>query len=113
MLLQKGDKLLIAHRRLFQGDAERYFIGSVEAYDQGVVRIIGHTWVHDVAHGKLIRKEDKRCKIISLVSGSLLTYQLPAHVAVDLLRIEQHKQHLVLTGGDNFIMDISDRVAIA
>jgi len=110
MLIEKSEKLLIAHRRLYEKDAERFFIGVVDAYEQGVARISGYTWLHDVAHGKLIRKDDKRCKIIALSSGDFISYVLPAHLDIENLRIEQHKQHLLVTDGNNFIMDISERL---
>jgi len=110
MLIEKGEKLLIAHRRLYEKDAERFFIGDVGAYENGVVRVNGYTWIHDVPHGKLVRKDDKRCKLISLSSDGFISYVLPAHLDIETLRIEQHKQHLLLMDGNNFTMDISDRL---
>jgi len=111
MLIEKGEKLLISHRRMYERDNERYFIGVVEAYDQGLVRVKGYTWLHDITHGRLVRKDDKRCKIIPLNSGNLISYVLPAHLDIETSRIEQRKQHLVLTDGDVVAMDISDRLA--
>ena len=110
MLIEKGEKLLVAHRRLYESDIERYFLGVVDAYDQGLVRVTGYTWQHDIVHGRLVRKEDKRCKIFSLTAGNLISYVLPAHVDTAMLRIEQHKQHLLLTDGNTVTLDISDRV---
>jgi len=110
MLIEKGDKLLVAHRRLYERDTERFFIGAVECYEQGLARVSGYTWLHDVAHGKLVRKDEKRCKIIPLSSGDFISYILPIHLDVENLRMEQRKQHLLLTDGNNFIMDISERL---
>jgi hypothetical protein len=110
MLVEKGDRILVNHRRLYDGDAERFFVGIVDAYDAGLARVSGYTWLHDITHGKLNRKEDKRCKIIPLASGNVISYVLPNHLSIDTLRIEQRKQHLLLTDGNNFIMDISDRL---
>lgn len=113
MLLEKGEKILIAHRRLYETDIERYFLGVVDAYDQGVARVTGYTWQHDVIHGRLVRKEDKRCKILSLTSGGLFCYVLAAHLDIETLHIEQHKQRLLLTDGNTVALDISDRVPSA
>jgi hypothetical protein len=37
MLLKVGDKILVAHRRLYDKDEERFFVGRIEAYEAGVV----------------------------------------------------------------------------
>jgi hypothetical protein len=37
MLLKTGDKILIAHPRLFESDQDRFFVGQVEDYEAGVV----------------------------------------------------------------------------
>ena len=34
MLLEPGDKILVAHRRLFERDVVRFFLGSVDAYER-------------------------------------------------------------------------------
>ena len=36
MILETGAKVLIAHRRLFEGDHGRYFTGVVEGYEGGL-----------------------------------------------------------------------------
>jgi hypothetical protein len=33
MLLKAADRILVAHRRLFEKDVVRFFVGEVEAYD--------------------------------------------------------------------------------
>jgi hypothetical protein len=36
MLLEQGNKLLVTHRRLFEGDLPRFFVGEVEAYEDEI-----------------------------------------------------------------------------
>ena len=45
MILEVGSKLLVVHRRLFENDKSRYFIGKVEHCEDAVARVSGHTWV--------------------------------------------------------------------
>ena len=113
MLLAKGDKLLITHRRLYERDAERFFIGTVDAYEDGVVKVTGYTWQHDIPHGIVQRKEDKRTKLISLASGHVICYALAASVDIETVRIEQRKQHMLLTNSTRVLMDLTDRLPSA
>lgn len=112
MLLAKGDKLLINHRRLYDRDAERFFIGTTDGYEDGIVRVTGYTWQHDVPRGTVQRKDDKRCKLISLASGNVICYVLPATSDIESLRIEQRKSHMYLLDGERVIMDLTDRLPV-
>ena len=110
-MLETGDRLLIAHRRLFADDHPRFFVGTVESYDAGVVLVAGHSWVRDPFSGDCVRKPDLRTKVISLVSGSILVYRLPRDLNVDELRMEHGGDNeLVLTDGDKLHMDLTERV---
>ena len=112
MLIDKGDLLLVAHRRLYPGDAERFFLGKVEEYEQGLARVSGYTWIHDAHHGQLTRKEDRRCKVLSISSGTLIVYVLPKGLELEQLEIEHLKSRMFLSDRRNFIMDISDRMGL-
>jgi hypothetical protein len=77
MLLKKRDKILIAYRRLFENDERRFFLGQVDDYDAGVVKLTGHAYVPDIIGGLMIDKAEQRTKVLALSSGTLLVYQLP------------------------------------
>lgn len=108
MLLAEGDNLLIAHRRLFDKDESRFFIGKVVAYDAGLVKVQGHSFVRDVISGRIIEKAESRSKIFSLTSGTLLVYQLPGTVNMEsfILRAEEGRLHA--TDGHGFVMNLAD-----
>ena len=111
MLLQQGDKIFVAHRRLFPQDQPRFFAGTVEDYELGVAKVRGHSWVREPVKGEMHCKTDPRTKLIALASGTCLIYQLPAELDLDDLRIHQAPAHaLLLTDGGTFRMDITDRV---
>ena len=74
MLLQPDDKLLVVHRRLFERDGSRFFVGRVDGYESGIVRLTGFTFVRDPIGGAVSRKSDPRTKLFSLSSGTLLVY---------------------------------------
>lgn len=108
--MRNGDKLLVSHRRLFSEDLPRFFLGTVEDYEDGVASVLGHSWVRDVLKGEFLRKDDQRNKIVSLTSGNLIIYKLPRSVDLDAITIQygpNQEQHL--TDGAEFRMDITDR----
>ena len=80
MFLQEGAKLLVCHRRLFAEDQPRFFVGVVEACDGPLAKVSGFSWTRDASRG-YVRKDDRRTKIVSLGSGSVIVYELPAEEA--------------------------------
>ena len=109
MILSNGAKLLISHRRLFAEDHPRFFFGVVEACSESIAKVSGFTWTRDPTHG-FQRKSDRRSKLISLASGSLIAYEIPAEVEVEAIRIEQTGHTVVATDGAKFRMDLSERL---
>jgi hypothetical protein len=108
MLLRGGEKLLVAHRRLFEKDEVRFFIGRVDAYEAGVIKSTGHTFVRDAAGGRVVEKAEPRTKILSLASGTLLVYQLPDSVVLEELKFESLGGHVTLTDGKAFTMNLAE-----
>src|SRR5439155_18235180 len=102
------DKILVAHRRLFESDEVRFFVGQVEDYEAGVVKAKGHSYVRDPIAGLVIEKADERTKILALSSGTLLVYQLPDAVALDGLRFAIVESRLMLTDGRGFTMNLAE-----
>ena len=68
MILSTGAKLAICHRRLFSEDHVRLFLGTVEAYADGIAKVSGFTWTRDPTHG-FQKKADRRTKLISTSAG--------------------------------------------
>jgi hypothetical protein len=110
MLLEKGAKVLICHRRLFAEDHPRFFVGTVDQYADGIAKVSGFSWTRDAARG-FQRKADERTKLIALASGAMIVYEVPASLHVESLRIEQPGGHsVIVTDGARFRMDLSERV---
>ena len=113
MILEKGDKILAAHRRLFAGDQPRFFTGEVEETQGNVVAATGHSWLRDVFESRMVRKNDLRTKILSLSSGTLIVYQLPREVDLDALKLDAGiGSQMVLTDGASFHMDVGENIRV-
>ncbi|HQY87351.1 MAG TPA: hypothetical protein PK402_01750 [Tepidisphaeraceae bacterium] len=108
MLLKEGDNIFVAHRRLFDKDEPRFFVGRVDAYEAGVIKTTGHSYVRDLMDGRMIEKPEERTKILSLSSGTLLVYQLPRAVALDALKFVAGDGSLSLTDGKAFTMNLME-----
>ena len=109
MLLAPGEKVAVAHRRLFADDKHRWFIGAVDAYEHGLARVTGYTWVQDAFAGAFVRKDRPTTKLISLFSGGLLVYVLPGSSRAEDLRFESQRDGTIwLSDGDDFRMDMTE-----
>lgn len=107
-LLEPGERLLVVHRRLFEGDDNRFFLGEVEAFDAGAVRVTGYSFVRDAVHGAVCRKHELRTKILSLTSGTLLVYVLPRSLNLEQTELHWKDADIRLTDGENFTMNLSE-----
>jgi predicted secreted hydrolase len=109
MMLETGSRILIVHRRLFETDKGRYFMGEVDQYESGLVKVTGHSWVQEQFGGKLVKKDELRTKIFSLMSGTLLVYELPSRLDLKMVKFVQATDgKLCFTDGSKFRMDLTE-----
>ena len=110
MLIERGAKVLVAHRRLFVEDQPRWFAGVVDDYADGIARVTGFSWQRDPTRD-IQRRSDPRTKLIALASGSLIVYQLPSETDLEAVEIRQSGAHTIwLTDGRKLKMDLSERI---
>ena len=60
MILQKGEKVHVIHRRHYEKDLHRHFIGVVDAYEQGVARVTGHVYTVDSVKFSFLKRAGHR-----------------------------------------------------
>jgi len=107
-MLNEGDKVLVVHRRLFRGDAAHYLVGRVDAYEAGLVKVTGHSYVRDPYTGRMIEKTEPRTKILALNSGTLIVYQLPSATALETLAFSWVEGRLSASDGQGFTMNLGE-----
>ena len=108
MILQQGEKLHIIHRRYFEKEPRRHFIGAVDIYDAGLARVTGNVWVVDTVKFAFIKRPEKRIRIISLVSGDLLVNIIPPSVDLEKIYYHQEKKGVRVTDGTDWYLDLSE-----
>jgi len=114
MILEKGSKVLAVHRRLFETDHSRFFIGVVDGYEDGLARITGTTWLRDQVSGSYRVKKDERTKILSLTSGTCIFYELPMTTDLSAITFSTDGHGGVfMTDGGALRMDLTERMDLA
>ena len=108
MILQKGEKIHIIHRRHSEKEPHRHFVGVVDAYENGIARVTGHIFTVDPTKFIFFRRPDQRTRIISLVSGEVLVNVLPPSVALEKIVYKQEKKSVRVTDGADWHLDISE-----
>ena len=111
MVLKKGDKVLIVHRRLFEKDGTRFFVGTVEEYETGLARVTGFSFPRDMASGHIHKKDDPRTKIVAIGSGTVLVYLLIGDPQIDKLQFVHSGSKLKLSDGSGFEMDLTEQIS--
>ncbi|MCG8404665.1 MAG: hypothetical protein MI923_05645 [Phycisphaerales bacterium] len=110
MILESGDKILVVHRRLFDKDENRYFVGTVEAFESGIARVTGYSFVRDFIGGLVFRKPDPRTKLLSISSGTLLVYVLSKEVPIEALEfVVSDDGGVTATDGKSLHMNLSEK----
>ena len=108
MILQKGEKIHVIHRRHLEQEPHRHFLGIVDAYENGLARVTGHIFAVDSANYVFFRRPELRTRILSLHSGDLLVNILPPTVDLEKVVYHQEKKSLRVTDNNGWHMDISE-----
>ncbi|MBE0541878.1 MAG: hypothetical protein IH623_10870 [Verrucomicrobia bacterium] len=107
-ILKPGEKVHVIHRRLFDKDVRRHFIGEIEDCEQGVARATGYVFViDDLSNHLFVKRPDKRTKIFSLTDGTLIVNVVPPAVDLEKVRYELNDRMLLVTD-DTWKMDIKE-----
>jgi hypothetical protein len=108
MILKKGEKVHVIHRRHFEKDPHRHFVGSIEHYEDGVARVTGHVYTVDYSRFVFIRRPEPRTRLISVVSGDVLVNILPTTVNLEKVVYRQENKGVRVTDGSDWHLDISE-----
>jgi hypothetical protein len=96
-ILSPGEKIHVMHRRRFEKDVRRHFVGEVHGYEQGVARASGYVFVIDDLNKHLfVKRPDRRTKLI------------PQTVEVESVAYELKDRSLVVTDGGDWAMDVKE-----
>lgn len=106
--IRDGDKVLVIDRKIFHDDNTRFFVGVVEEYDDGVVRVRGypfHLSPYEVTGVE--RHGEERVRVIAL-SGGILLYLLPRETDVTKMQMRRSPKSLQMTDGGAVTLDLTE-----
>lgn len=107
MILSAGEYIHIIHRQLFHNDAQRHFVGTVEAHEGSIVRVKGYLFAMDSTQSQFVRREQLRTRIVSL-DDAVIVNVLPSHVKIDEITYTHRPNGDVLvTDGTDWHFDIT------
>ncbi|MDX1952433.1 MAG: hypothetical protein SFY81_09620 [Verrucomicrobiota bacterium] len=107
MILKPGEKIHVIHRRNYDKDQHRHFIGVVDAYEGGIARVSGHTYTVDTTTFKFLRRPELRTRIIALASDVLINI-IPTSVDLEKITYRQEKKAVRVTDGSDWHLDLSE-----
>ena len=108
-ILSSGEKIHVMHRRRFEKDVRRHFVGEVESYEQGVARASGYVFViDDLSKHLFVKRPDRRTKLISIMSGDVIVNIIPETVDLQQVAYELKDRSLVVTDGSAWSMDVKE-----
>lgn len=108
MILNPGEKVHVIHRRRFENESRRHFVGVVDSYESGVARVTGYVFSVDRSKYAFVRRPEKRTRIISLVSGDLLVNIIPPEVDLEKVHYKVENKVTRVTDDANWHLDISE-----
>lgn len=108
MILKPGEKVHVIHRRYFEKETRRHFVGIVEGYQDGVARVTGYVFGLDRVKFTFVKRPELRTRIISLSSGDVLVNVIPDSVNVEAIDYKMVKKNLRVTDGSEWYIDLSE-----
>lgn len=108
-MLNKGEKVFVITRRLFNGDRIRQFVGEVLESSNTLIKVRGYVFVHDDFTNEFVRRDDIRTRVISLVDAVNIIMVIPENVLLENVQYElDDLNQRVLTDKESFYMNLNE-----
>ena len=108
-LLNPGEKIHVMHRRRFEKDVRRHFVGKVESYEQGIARASGYVFViDDLSKHLFVKRPDCRIKLVPISTGDVIVNIIPETVDIERVHYELYDRSLRVTDGSDWSMDVKE-----
>ena len=107
-ILAPGEKIHVIHRRRFDQEPHRHFVGVVNDYREGVLRMTGHVYAVDTMTYQFIRRPEQRTRVVSVVSGEVIVNVIPVSVDLSKITYRQEGSAVRVSDGSDWHLDISE-----
>lgn len=109
MLIEKGSKLHLIYRALFEKSTRRHFLGEVVECEGVVCVLEGYAFVYDPKLETYMRKPEKRKTVVDLAESGYVVNIIDPNVNLDEISYKYRQDSgMVATDGKNFSLDINE-----
>lgn len=109
MVIEKGNKVHISYRPLYENSVRRHFLGEVQANEGSICRLEGFEFIYDQKSTKYLRKPEKRITIIDLSENGYVVNIIDSEVnLVDVVYKYVMDVGLIVTDGKEFSLNINE-----
>jgi hypothetical protein len=109
MIIEKGNKVHIIYRALFDNSIRRHFVGEVIGAEGALCRIEGYAFVLDRKSEMFVKRPEKRITIADLGESGYIVNVIDSGVSIDAVAYKYLRETgLVVTDNKNFVMNINE-----
>lgn len=109
MIVEKGNKVHIVYRALYENSTRRHFIGEIIEAEGALCRLEGFAFIYDIKSTTYIKKPEKRTTIADLGESGYIVNIVNSAVNVDKVSYKYLKDvGLVATDNENFVLNINE-----
>jgi hypothetical protein len=109
MMIEKGEKLHVMYRSLFENSIRRHFLGEVLAAEGSVCRLEGFVFVYDKKSTEFIRKPEKRVTIIDVSESGYIVNIIDKKVILENVSYKYARDiGLIATDDKGFSLNINE-----
>jgi|SRR5579875_1098979 hypothetical protein len=105
--IHPNDRLLIIDRKLFRDDVTNLFVGVVEEYEEGVVRLRGYSYHINPYEIGTEKRAGERVRVVSVGGGDVI-YVLPREMNITQVEVRRSPKSLILSDSQLVTMDLTD-----
>ncbi|MBQ0724739.1 MAG: hypothetical protein KBT50_08245 [Cycloclasticus sp.] len=109
MIIEKGEKVHVMYRALYENSTRRHFLGEVKMAEGAKCRLEGYVFLYDQRTTEFIRKPEKRITIIDLSESGYITNIIDLEANLDNV-VYKYAQGVGLMATDNngFSLNINE-----
>ena len=109
MVIEKGNKVHVIYRALYDSSTRRHFLGEVVAAERALCRLEGYVFVLDPESDLYTKKPEKRITIIDLAGSGYVVNVLDQNIVLADVNYKYLEDiGRVATDGKGFTLDINE-----
>jgi hypothetical protein len=109
MIIEKGDKVHVMYRALYENSTRRHFLGEVQAAEGPACRIKGYVFVYDPRTTEFVRKPEIRITIVDLSDSGYVVNIIDSEVNLCNVKYKYMQgTGLIATDDKEFSLNINE-----